>query len=164
MTFNQQLLLTILDKFLIGGLIVLLGYYVNSALERFKSELRLKDEFRRQRNKHVGEVWSSLYAWDSAVISLVTSAAKAIKGGELQSRSQELKQLELRSKRLMEEAKEKAEANVFWIGIAEYNRVIKYQNALVEYMEAFASDDLNALKKAETKRDRVRRLYSDLQN
>ena len=44
MTFNQTLFVTVLDKAIIGGLLLVAGFWLNRSIELFKSQL----EFRKQ--------------------------------------------------------------------------------------------------------------------
>ena len=158
MTFQEQLILSLFDKLLIGGLIVLIGFAANTILEKIKSNLSLQNEFTKQRLVYIGDVWSSLYAWDDAVQSLINSTAKI--QSDLQSHSKELMDMESHSKELMDQAIKRAKANRFWLG-QEYYNLIEFQNALVDYMNAFAERDLKGMKKAESKRDEAKRVFSD---
>ena len=50
MSFNQQLILTIVDKLLIAAVIVLLGWILNRGVEKLKSELTIRNEFAKLRD------------------------------------------------------------------------------------------------------------------
>jgi hypothetical protein len=51
MTFRQQLLLTIIDKALIGLLIAVAGFWLNRYLEAFKSRQSLQNELKKVRDQ-----------------------------------------------------------------------------------------------------------------
>jgi hypothetical protein len=48
--FEQQLLITVVDKLLIAGVILLAGWGLNRLLERLKSHLALRNEFAKLRD------------------------------------------------------------------------------------------------------------------
>src|SRR6266478_1989725 len=49
--FRHQLVLTIVDKALIGGLIAVVGFWLNRYLEAFKSRKELENELRKVRDQ-----------------------------------------------------------------------------------------------------------------
>jgi hypothetical protein len=68
--FREQLIITLVDKALIGGLLFLAGYWVNKSLEAFKHDLGL-DATRRQltlqsqiqfKEKQLAEFYGPIYA------------------------------------------------------------------------------------------------------
>jgi hypothetical protein len=67
MTFHEQLWITVVDKAVIGTFVVLTGYLLGRALERFKSESALASEFAKQGIAKIAELWESLYGWEDEV-------------------------------------------------------------------------------------------------
>ena len=54
MTFNEQLTITLIDKALIGALVLIAGFWLNRILERFKSDRARENERERLRaQKHL---------------------------------------------------------------------------------------------------------------
>ena len=54
MTFNEQLVITLIDKAAIGALLLIAGFWLNRILERFKSERARENERERLRaQKHL---------------------------------------------------------------------------------------------------------------
>jgi|SRR5882724_2495470 len=78
MTFREQLLITLVDKAVIGALVVLAGYLLNRALEKFKSERALANEFAKQRLEKIAELWEALYKWEAEVLYCAGAAQKQI--------------------------------------------------------------------------------------
>src|SRR5437016_14068036 len=69
-TFREQLIITVIDKALIGGLVVLAGYGLNRVLDRFRHDLGL-DATRREltlqsqirfKEKQMGDFYGPIYA------------------------------------------------------------------------------------------------------
>jgi hypothetical protein len=58
--FRQKLALVIVDKLVLGLLIVLAGFALNMVLERYRTEAALQNEFAKVRVEKVAEVWNVL--------------------------------------------------------------------------------------------------------
>ena len=75
MTFKEQLIITIVDKAVIGSVIIIAAHWLAKALERFKSERALANEFAKQRVAKIGEIWTALYTLQEAVIGYLLRRA-----------------------------------------------------------------------------------------
>ena len=171
MIFSEQLILTIVDKLLIGLIIVALGFVANFVLERFKSDLAIRSELATKRVLHVEEVWSAFYTWESTVNELVLGINRIIEkhGEAVDARNQalikEIKPLEARSEKQMNDAIRLAEEKRFWLGEKNYERLMSFQSSLTNYMLAYVNiyidGDLEQIKIAERQRDDTRMSLAD---
>ena len=134
MNFYDHLLLSIIDKALIGVLIGLLGLSANIVLEKFKSNLAWKSEVGKQRIASISEVWKSFYLWNKAVNDAVASLR-----GDIPSNQQEKEEYIIEFERLddmcedlMNKAINTAEENRFWIA-EEYYNFITFQQSIMTY-------------------------------
>ncbi len=59
-TFLQKAILLILDKIAIGGIIILIGYFVNRALERYKSNQAVREAMEKKRIEIIAPLWQKL--------------------------------------------------------------------------------------------------------
>ena len=55
--FSRQVLLSVVDKVLLGGAAVMVGYFVNLRLERFRARHALEGEFLRERTRRLDELY-----------------------------------------------------------------------------------------------------------
>jgi hypothetical protein len=58
MTYDQTLLLTVIDKLIIGVLLLIFGFWISRSLERFKANEALKAAFAPLRATKYQELWS----------------------------------------------------------------------------------------------------------
>ena len=74
-TFSQELLLLLIDKLVIGLLLVVAGYFISKLLERFKGEQELRKEFESLRDQttlnHIRNQIEELY---SPLLGLITQS------------------------------------------------------------------------------------------
>ena len=75
MTFKEQLIITIVDKAVIGAVIIIAAHWLAKALERFKSERALANEFAKQRVAKIAEIWTALCTLQEAVIGYLLRRA-----------------------------------------------------------------------------------------
>ena len=124
--FVQNLILTIVDKLIIGGLILLAGYVLNRALEHYKAKDAFTKEIARKRVDEMGEVWSAQYEYDFLIGDMedVIARIKLMQSGRLErdlGYSEE--ELEKKGKRLASESEKRKdeilrllEKSRYWVG------------------------------------------------
>jgi hypothetical protein len=149
--FRRSLVLTVVDKLVIGLLIVLAGFVLNMTLERFKSHQAFEKEIARVRVDRIGEVWSALYREEALIGQLTTVTAKVDPttaygevvdtgklGAEAKRLADEAARESDRTERLLEE-------NRFWIGerlYREYRAYYDREDAAVSFcLHVFDHDD-----------------------
>jgi hypothetical protein len=152
--FTQDLILTIVDKLIIGGLILLGGYVLNRALERYKAKDAFTREIARKRVDEMGEVWSALYEYDFLIGDMedVIGRVKLMQGGRLEQDlgySQEA--LEKKGQLLASESEKRKgeilrelEKSRYWVGeetYTQYQRYFRAQRERLEYFFRFLKED-----------------------
>ena len=64
--FREKLILTIIDKLIIGLIVVMALYFGNKGLEQYKSNQSLVVEFSKQKIAKIAETWTHIYEWEQA--------------------------------------------------------------------------------------------------
>jgi hypothetical protein len=132
MTFREQLILTIVDKAVIGILVAAAAYFFSKALEKFKSTRSLNNEFDKQRIMKIAELWESSYKCEDAVLMQSRYVGKAIASGgagldlRLEPYTPELVDL-IKTTR---ELQQTIGYGRFWLGDLLYERFMEYQQLL----------------------------------
>jgi hypothetical protein len=138
----HDLTITIVDKLLIGILLLLAGFVVNRALERFKSREAFLSEYSKRHVDTVSTSWSLLYAWEleikDSVRFLMTMHDDNLLYEELIPIVDRCRQASLEIRRYVE-------TNRFWLGEEIYARFKAYYNDLESYIDAVARSDRAAL-------------------
>src|ERR1700674_963395 len=73
--FKREIFKIVLDKFLIGLLLVLAGYYSTIVVERFKGDVSLSGELNKVRAMKMGEAWEQVYRFEGLNKTLRTEIA-----------------------------------------------------------------------------------------
>ena len=60
MSFYEQILLSFVDKALLGGIIALVGFYATRAIEAYKAKQILRTELTKQRVLKIEDVWKRM--------------------------------------------------------------------------------------------------------
>jgi len=58
MTFNQTLIITVLDKAIIGGLLLFAGWCLNRSIEKYKSQLEFRKQTATAREAAYRRLWA----------------------------------------------------------------------------------------------------------
>lgn len=69
--FWRQVLLSVIDKGLLGGAALGVGYFVNVRLERFRARRALEGEFLRERTRRLDELYVAMLEADSTATTYV---------------------------------------------------------------------------------------------
>ena len=157
MTFEQHIYLALIDKLLIGIMLLVLGFFGNRALESFRASQTFRSEMAKTRISYIGETWSAFYTWEAVVQDLVRQSVKlsTINAGEDEMK-QQLSPLLTRSEKLSKDARTVAEANRFWLGKEFYSDFMNYNNVLMGYMEAFVRNDAKRFMELENELSRAK--------
>ena len=158
---KNDLVKIVIDKLLIGILILIAGLYGNSWLEKYKSTQSFNTDIRKIQVQKIGEAWEALYAFEASTDKLIR-----------QTLDNEMEQAGIGTKntRLITETTmspkvnsefhkalvKKTISNRFWLGENQYESIIDYSNLLVDYMAAYLNKDPEALKTINEKRDKTR--------
>lgn len=144
MTFEEQLYITIIDKLLIGALIVVVGFTFNRLLERFKSKQSFSNEMAKQRVTKISECWEIMYKWEYKIQSIYTLMAHY---SDISSSKEEYNRMMKEDdtiKKLVEDinkifplVKETVERNRFWTGNDLYKKFVSYGSSLHRCVDAF---------------------------
>jgi hypothetical protein len=79
MTFQEQLIITVVDKAIIGLIIIVAVFLFNKKLEQFKSRQVLTQEIAKQRIVKITQIWESIYKWETEVVDYTRFALFQIK-------------------------------------------------------------------------------------
>jgi hypothetical protein len=78
MSFNQQVILILVDKLIIGLLLAITAYLASRALESYKKRQALAGEIAKQRVQKIAEVWEHLSEWDFLIEELLRRLARVV--------------------------------------------------------------------------------------
>ena len=151
MTFNQQLIITIVDKLAIGLIIILIGLFLNTILERFKSKQALISELAKIRAAKLSEVWELLYKQEALInqsmmkvlsyrLTLLESAKdrKGYSKKDFQEAISEALSYIKNSKEIADKFEKLLEKNRFWIGEKLFRKCRKHKNMLSSFSYDFS--------------------------
>ena len=128
---RRSLILSVVDKLVIGLLIVLAGFVLNVALERYKTHEAFQMEIAHTRVERIGQVWSALYREELAVDELIetldsvgnVSYGEAVDNSAATARATKLAS---RIRANGDEASRLLEENRFWLGERLYTEYRRY--------------------------------------
>lgn len=67
LSFNEQLLMMLVDKLAIGGIILIIVFFGQRMLEAYKGRQALWIEISKERVKHIAHEWREMNKWDCLV-------------------------------------------------------------------------------------------------
>lgn len=153
MTLHDQLIVTVTDKLLIAGILLVAGFLVNKAFERYKNREAALTEFAKQRVTRIADVWTALYNSENAVDEYLRTAATIVKeSGQLNDPVviERLTQVANLSKEKSSLAEATAKENRFWLGERVYLDMMNYHNQYMAKIEAFMEQDFERFRAAES--------------
>lgn len=100
MTFEQQIWITLLDKFLLAGILAAAGVAANRYLEKYKARQALLLEFAKQRVTRIAQMWEYFDEYESEAFSsamdfffdVQAELAKVVPGAQLPRAPQSLEE------------------------------------------------------------------------
>lgn len=145
---TQDLIVTVVDKLVIGVVVLTVGYFLNRALERYKARDALTKEVARKRVDEMGRVWSVPYSYDVVIgeMEFVTGKAMAVRHGiverdefersedDLMERGQQLTRESMATKKEIPRVLESAR---YWVGEDTYQHYRRYFDAQAQRVEYF---------------------------
>jgi hypothetical protein len=150
-SFNEQLIITIVDKLAIGLTIVLVGLFANAILERFKSKQALITELAKIRAGRLSEVWELLYEQEALInksmmkaVSYRLSLWKGAKDRrdyfkkDFQEAISEALSYIKSSEEIAEKFENALEKNRFWIGEKLFRKCRQHKNMLASFAHDFS--------------------------
>lgn len=148
--FRQEIFKIILDKLLIGILLVGAGIFANFLIEKYKFEEGFRTELNKTRVTRIGEVWENLYIYEASVDNVVDQFRIIVT--EAESDEEELTRMGNELFPLIDVQGQAltnlvatTHKNRFWIGEETYFEVIDYTNVLEELIEAYANYDVERI-------------------
>ncbi len=167
--FKYDILKIILDKFLIGVLIIIIGLYGNSILENQKQSLSFNNDLSKIQAQKIGDVWELLYIFEASTDSLIRQVATIdIETTSIEERNEriisEVTGLATKNSKLYDDLIEKTVMNRFWLGEIQYNSVKDYSALLIEYLEEYAKNNLSRIKSIDAERSIKRENIQSIRN
>jgi hypothetical protein len=151
--FRQKLVLSVVDKLVLGGLIVLAGFVLNLVLENHRADQAMKTEIARLRVEKVAEIWQALDRHQRAVTSVgqyevrkssvYVRAVAAPPDREISLLADVIATDAIRKTRYALLLKENArltaliETNRFWIGERLYPKYVNYKARQNKLLNAY---------------------------
>ncbi len=158
---KKELLKILVDRLLIGCLLVFAGLFANYLIEKYKFEEGFRTELNKTRVARIGEVWENLYVYEAAVDNLLDHFRNIV----VESKSEE-EELRRRKKELPPLIKSHEQAltqfivaklkNRFWIDEDSYSDITEYSNVLSELIDAYLKYDVKKIKELDKKRTELR--------
>ncbi|HEU4837177.1 MAG TPA: hypothetical protein VFS90_22290 [Pyrinomonadaceae bacterium] len=82
LTFNEELILMLIDKAAIGLVGVGVWIFVQRKLEAYKAHQALWTEISKERVKHIASEWNEMNKWDAMVGELYVHLQQRLEGGD----------------------------------------------------------------------------------
>jgi hypothetical protein len=134
MTLYEELIVTVVDKAIIGLIVLIAGFWLNRALERFKSSQAMTNEFTKQRVAKIAEVWEALYKYEAEMLEyshLIRRAVYMVEDNDLTialeryiSKGTDLKDVQSENTLTL------IDRSRFWLGNDLYGIFYKYSNVI----------------------------------
>jgi len=150
--FQHEILLSLIEKLMIGAAIALFALWTSRLLERYKAREAYISSFTQRHVQKVAEIWKMVYEWESFI-----EEGKPLDDFDDEQWSMFLDRMEqriARSQLMAEELRKAVEADRFWLGKGLYSRFVAYHNLLRPYIAAMALRQQNMLKEIKTALDR----------
>lgn len=159
--FRKDLFKIILDKLLIGILLVIFGAIANQVVEKYRFEEGFRTELNKTRVARIGETWENLYIYEASVDNVVDQFRTIVIEEDSDEEEFRRKQIELPP---LIEIQGQALTNLlatsyknrFWIGEDNYLEIINYTNILEELMDAYANYDIKRIEEINENRTELR--------
>ncbi len=122
-TFFQKIMLQIIDKIALGGIILIIGYFVNRALERYKSNQAVREAIEKKRIEMIAPLWQKL----NDIHVIITNKFN------IEGLISDKEKLDLLNKEYIEKetlATESLREQRFWLGKELYDKQKKYLNTI----------------------------------
>jgi len=149
MTLKEELLKTLLDKGVLGLLLLGCGFYLNRLLERFRTSLSFSTELNRTRVTRIGDVWEKLYEFEQcAELSNRPGAERGKKSFA----------------GLFDELHDLIQHNRFWIGDSAYNEINAYKRLLRDLTNAREAGEERKIADLQKEVDATGRTVTDVRD
>ncbi len=158
---KKELLKIVVDRLLIGALLVFAGLFANYLIEKYKFEEGFRTELNKTRVARIGEVWESLYVYEAAVDNLVDHFRDIVveaksEEEELRRRKKELPPLITIHAQALAQLIVARHKNRFWIGEDTYSEMTDCSNVLSELIDAYVKYDVKRIEEINKKRAELR--------
>lgn len=146
MNFCEEIILSFIDKVLLGGLMLLLASIVNRSLERYKSNIMIKKEFTIARINKISETWKSIIELEensSKIIDKVVVIRNLIKSSVEKQAKEIIRETKGSDKELkvqIDAFTKQLELNQFWLGNDYYTKFSNCKNGIIEYYQTVMHD------------------------
>lgn len=170
---KEEIIKIVIDKGLIGLLLIVAGYLINRILEKHKSKQSLHNELAKMRISKIGECWEVLFKADSLARQLITVASDGLRKFGNENWSEYVEYLKKNTPLIEQELRKELDAshsiiekNRFWIGHKSYHNFHNYTTSIDAYVDAFIIGDSKELMRLkqdmESRRESVVDLYNDI--
>jgi hypothetical protein len=121
----------IVEKLLIGAVILCLGIFTANRIEHFKSNQSFIMEFNKVRVQKLGEVWEQVYVWEALVQQNSERLNEILKGpssnlDEIRQMAAQMVAVSSETTQRKKEVMAAANKNRFWIDEDQYGAITAY--------------------------------------
>ncbi len=130
-SFKQDIIKILIDKLLIGVILIGSGFYVNAALEHYKSQQSFMSELNKVRVEKIGEVWEKLYEYEHANEDLYKKfLVTDISAIDLAGIEEMFNENVRKNSSLHSDVLGVMNKHRFWTGEETYNQILEYCNLI----------------------------------
>lgn len=133
MTFAQQAVLTVLDKFVIAVLVLVIGMYASRALERYKAREAFIAGYTAKHISAISDAWRLMYSWEDFVRRSFRRQ-RIYTDEQWHALMDDLGDAVEESQRRELAVRDYVESNRFWLGERLYGCLVVYHNELARYV------------------------------
>jgi hypothetical protein len=146
MSLEEELIKVVVDKLLLGTVLGVFGFYLNTLLERLRTRLSFSTELNKERVPRIAEVWQRLYEFEHCANP--SSQPHVVNSSRVQQ--------------LFDELHELMEHNRFWIGERAFGRINSYKILLKDLTDARAAQQASRVCELEAQLKGARQHVTDV--
>ena len=175
-SFRREIIKIIVDKALIGILLVIVGFFSTNITEKLKTERSFSSELNKIRAQKIGEVWEKVYLYEAEVEAetqaLISSAERfaestptststprdyqeVVKEAENEIRKK-MEEGKIPSEKAYRELKDLINKNRLWLGERSYSEVSEYISTTSDYSVAVTNKDMGRTNQLKKRREELR--------
>lgn len=143
----------VIEKLVAAGLLVIAGVIATIVVERGKTDWAYKAELAKMRVEAVGSTWAAAATFEAHVDELLRAVIAAAKSDRPEAALSELLPMEEESKRTAKAFKDVAYAKRFFLGEAHFGGFMKFNEVMMQRIEAVGNLDSTEFQRLESQID-----------
>lgn len=144
MTFQEHIVLTLIESLAIALVVAVAGFVLSKFLEKYKSGLELSRVIAERRIKEIDLCVTALNQWNATVETFISKYSKfhTLTADEKLKVKSDLQALKEKSSGQSSSIRDTVELSRFWIGEHIYVKCRDYFNCIDNGLTAFSENDL----------------------